>query len=96
MATAVQRGTAVLNALADDTVDSAILLRVGNAFAAGTQASTNEEKALVFIAKLRRYIRDVVRAEEAESARAAKAEEVEADATFDIGDDEYTPPEPEV
>ena len=49
MATTTQRALAVLNALADDTVDSSVALRVGNAFSKGTQASTNEEKALVFL-----------------------------------------------
>lgn len=87
MATNVQRALAVLNNIhPDGTVPSALALRIATAFATGTSAATNEEKAGVFILKLRSHILGVLRAEEAQAAATAAAEAIDGDATVDLGD----------
>lgn len=94
MATPTQRALGVMNNLhPDGQVPPALALRIATAFATGTEATTNNELSLVFIAKLRRYILGVLAAEEAQAAKVAKMEEIQDDADVDLGDDDYSPPE---
>ena len=100
MATPVQRALATLEAIADDSLDQALLIRIADAFIGtyfpGVENPTNEQKAQAFLWATRNYVKDIVKAYESrlavEAARLAAIAEIEANVDIGSGDDP-TPPE---
>lgn len=90
MATKTQRARAILEALADGTVDDARLDRVGNAFAAeyaSGQTLTNAQKAAVILQHIRNFVKERVRNAEVNAAVATARATAQANADIDIGTD---------
>jgi hypothetical protein len=92
MATKINRAISILNAMADPaTVDNALALKVANAYAytyRRGEVLTNEQKAGVFIAALRRMVQQTVTdSETSQAAETARAAAV-AGAQISIGTDE--------
>lgn len=89
MATPVQRATAILQACLDDTPDAAVLGKVGDAYAftyRRGETLTNNQKALLLVAEVRRVIKQVTA--DAIRSQAAAAAASAADADLDLGTDE--------
>lgn len=90
MATQIERATAIMEALVNGPVDSALQLRVVNAFVAAyykpdlisdppdplPDALTNSEKAAIYVRATKQYTREVVIGTEADEAADEARQEV--------------------
>lgn len=90
MATRTARARAILEALADATVEDARLDRVGNAFAyeyARGETLTANQRAGLILQHVRNFIKERVRAAEVGIAVETARQTAEAGAEIDIGAD---------
>ena len=95
MATPVQRALTALEAIANKSLETDILLRIADAFIGtyypNVENPTNDQKAQAILLPTRRYILDILTAYESsaasEAARLASIDDVNANVDIGTGDD---------